>query len=78
MKNIQFYTIDVLFAKLPTPKGNHCLHVDIWYSTLDIGSCLWELDDSTKYNLCGDTLFKIRVGTGLPKTCPQRSQAPTM
>ena len=38
MKNIRFYTITVLFANLPTPKGNRCLHVDILYLTYDIGS----------------------------------------
>ena len=38
MKNIQFYTIAVLFGKLPTPKVNRCLHMDIRYSTFDIGS----------------------------------------
>ena len=38
MKNIRFYTIAVLFAKLPTPKVNRCLHMDIRYSTFDIGS----------------------------------------
>ena len=29
MKNIRFYTIAVLFGKLPTPKVNRCLHMDI-------------------------------------------------
>ena len=29
MKNIRFYTIAVLFANMPTPKVNRCLHVDI-------------------------------------------------
>ena len=29
MKNIRFYTIAVLFCKLPTPKVNRCLHMDI-------------------------------------------------
>ena len=47
MKNIRFYTITVLFDKLPTPKVNRCLHMDIRYSTFDIGShvisCLREL-----------------------------------
>ena len=38
MKNIRFYTIAVLFGKLPTPKVNCCLHKDIQYSTFDIGS----------------------------------------
>ena len=38
MKNIRFHTIAVLFAKLPTPKGNRCLHVDMRFSTFDIGS----------------------------------------
>ena len=38
MKNIRFYTIAVLFDKLPTPKVNRCLHMDIRYSTFDIGS----------------------------------------
>ena len=39
MKNIRFYTtIAVLFAKLPTPKDNRCLHVDMRFSTFDIGS----------------------------------------
>ena len=38
MKNIRFYTIAVLFGKLPTPKVNRCLHMDIRYSTFDIGS----------------------------------------
>ena len=36
MKNIRFYTIAVLFGKLPTPKVNRCLHMDIRYSTFDI------------------------------------------
>ena len=35
MKNIRFYTIAVLFGKLPTPKVNCCLHMNIifniWY-----------------------------------------------
>ena len=31
MKNIQFYTIAVLFSKLPTPKVNRFLHKDIRY-----------------------------------------------
>ena len=48
MKNIRFYTIAVLFGKLPTPKVNRCLHMDIRYSTFDIGShvisCLREFD----------------------------------
>ena len=47
MKNIRFHIIAGLFAKLPTPNGNRCLHVDIRYSTFDIGShvisCLREL-----------------------------------
>ena len=47
MKNIRFYSIAVLFGKLPTPKVNHCLHIDIRYSTFDIGShvisCIREL-----------------------------------
>ena len=38
MKNIQFYTIAVLFDMLPTPKVNRCLQMDIRYSTFDIGS----------------------------------------
>ena len=38
MKNIRFHTIAVLFAKLPTPKDNRCLHVDMRFSTFDIGS----------------------------------------
>ena len=39
MKNIRlFYTIDVLFGKLPTPKVNRCLHMDIRYSTFGIRS----------------------------------------
>ena len=38
MKNIRFYTIAVLFGKLPTPKVNPCLHMDFRYSTFDIGS----------------------------------------
>ena len=38
MKNIRFQTIAVLFAKLPTPRGNRCLHVDMRFSTFDIGS----------------------------------------
>ena len=38
MKNNQFYTIAVLFGKLPTPNVNRCLHMDIRYSTFDIGS----------------------------------------
>ena len=46
MKNIRFYTIAVLVDKLPTPKVNRCLHMDIRYSTFDIGShvisCLQE------------------------------------
>ena len=37
-KNIRFYTIAVLFDKLPTPKVNRCLHMDIRYSTFDMGS----------------------------------------
>ena len=46
MKNIRFYTIAVC-GKLSTPKVNRCLHMDIRYSTFDIGShvisCLREL-----------------------------------
>ena len=46
MKNIRFYTIAVLVDKLPTPKVNRCLHMDIRYLTFDIGShvisCLQE------------------------------------
>ena len=38
MKNIQFYTIAMLFNKLPTPKVYRCLQMDIRYSTFDIGS----------------------------------------
>ena len=38
MKNIRFHAIAVLFAKLPTPKDNRCLHVDMRFSTFDIGS----------------------------------------
>ena len=38
MKNIRFYTIAVLFDKQLTPKVNRCLHMDIRYSTFDIGS----------------------------------------
>ena len=38
MKNIRFHTIAVLFANLPTSKGNRCLHVDMRFSTFDIGS----------------------------------------
>ena len=43
MKSIRFYTIAVLFAKLQikgkaNPKGNRCLHVDMRFSTFDIGS----------------------------------------
>ena len=45
MKNIRFYTIAVLFDKLPTPNVNR-LYMDIRYSTFDIGrhviSCLRE------------------------------------
>ena len=37
-ENIRFHTIAVLFAKLPTPKDNRCLHVDMRFSTFDIGS----------------------------------------
>ena len=38
MKNIRFYTIAVLFDRQLTPKVNLCLHMDIRYSTFDIGS----------------------------------------
>ena len=38
MKNIRFYTIAVLFEKLPTPKVNRYLQMDIRYPTFDIGS----------------------------------------
>ena len=38
MKNIWFYTIAVLFDRQLTPKVNRCLHMDIQYSTFDIGS----------------------------------------
>ena len=38
MKNIRFYTIAVLFGKLPISKVDRCLHKDIQYSTFDIGS----------------------------------------
>ena len=48
MKYIRFCTISVLFDKQPTPKGNCCLYVDIWYLKFDIRShvisCLRELD----------------------------------
>ena len=35
-EKILFYTITVLFGKLPTPKVNRCLHIDIRYSTFDM------------------------------------------
>ena len=38
MKNIRFYTIAVLFDRQLTPKVNRCFHMDIRYSTFDIGS----------------------------------------
>ena len=38
MKNIRFYTIAMLFDRQLTPKVNRCLHIDIRYSTFDIGS----------------------------------------
>ena len=38
MKNIRFYNIAVLFDKQLTPEVNRCLHMDIRYSTFDIGS----------------------------------------
>ena len=63
MKNIRFYTIAVLFDKLPTPKVNRCLHMDIWYSTFDIGShvmsCLREYYIIFKDNLSRDFRYQI-------------------
>ena len=48
---ILYYTIAVLFGKLPSPKVNHCSHMDIRYSTFDIGShvisCFRELQHVT-------------------------------
>ena len=39
MKNIRFYTIAVLFAHLPTPKRNRCLHFDIGSHVNGVGIC---------------------------------------
>ena len=51
MKNIRFYTIAVLFDRQLTSKVNRCLHMDIRYSTFDIGShvisCLREYQSLT-------------------------------
>ena len=56
MKNIRFHTIAVLFAKLPTPKDNRCLHVDMRFSTFDIGShvisCFRELSSELSTVSC--------------------------
>ena len=51
-KNIRLYTNAVLFGKLPTPKVNHCLHMNIQYLTFDIrshvisylGECSYDLE----------------------------------
>ena len=75
MKNIRFYTIAVLFGKLPTPKVNRS-HMDIRYSTLDIGShvisCLSSVNVTRTFTekpcMCDSprlvTLIHPRIQTG--------------
>ena len=53
MKNIRFYTIAVLFDKQLTPKVNRCLHMDIRYSTFDIGSHVISCLREYRTEFCG-------------------------
>ena len=53
MKNIKFYTIAVLFGKLPTPKVNCCLYMNIQYLTFDI------VNDGFNSRVTSDTKCRI-------------------
>ena len=58
MKNIRFYTIAVLFCKLPTPKVNRCLHMDIRHliSESHAISCLPEFMGQCRLYFRGETM----------------------
>ena len=59
MKNIRFYTIAVLFDRQLTPKVNRCLHMDIRYSTFDIGSHGDMLSSRIHFIITFNLLFSV-------------------